>query len=249
MKVHQFLTSRRLPVGRPLLLVAGAAAVLLLAACSSDAEAQTADKGPSRSVTATATGTATGVPDQRSASVGISNEGSSAAAVLTESNVKTQALLDELKKAGIDAKDVATTSVDLGPRFDAKGKIIGYQANNMLRVTLRDLATAGAKLDTLVQSGGDNARVQGISLGFNDDDALLSEARADAVKRAKAQATEMAEAGDAKVGPVRTIADVATRSFGYAEGAARAMDDTSVPIAAGTQELTVQVKVVFEITS
>lgn len=244
MKIHP---PGQLKIGR---LTAIAVGLALLAGCGSGAGAQTNPSGPSRSVTATATGTATGVPDQLTASVGISNQGASAAAVLAENNVKTQALLDVLEVAGIDAKDVATTSVDLGPRYDNKGRINGYQANNMLRVTFKDLGTAGEQLDALVNSGGDSARVQGISLGFNDDDALLSEARVDAVKRAKVQASEMAEAAGAKLSRVRTIADVeVSGGFPYARGLAAEATDSSVPIATGSQELTVRVKVVYELRS
>lgn len=230
-------------------LAAGVAALLVLAGCGSQADADTERSGPSRSVTATATGGAVGVPDQLTADVGIANQGASAADVLAENNAKTQALLDELKLAGIDDKDVETTSVELGPRFDDEDKITGYQANNMLRVTLRDLETAGERLDALVKAGGDSARVQGISLGFAEDDELLSKARVDAVERAKAQATEMAEAAGAKLGKVRTITDVAG-SGGFDERlAAEVATDSAVPIAAGSQELTVQVKVVYELAS
>ena len=103
-----------------------AAAVLALGAlagCGTAASAETGSSTPSRSVAATATGSATGVPDQLVANVGINNQGSSASDVLSENNAKTQALLDDLKQAGIDDKDVATTSVDLSPRYDDNGNI------------------------------------------------------------------------------------------------------------------------------
>ena len=60
----------------------------------------------------------------------------------------------------------------------------------------------------------------------------------------------MAEAAGAELGSVRTITDVVGSSgpYPYAmESASRAMADTSMPIAAGSQDLTVQVKVVFEL--
>lgn len=229
-----------------------AAAVLALGAlagCGAAASAESPTAEPARSVTATATGTATGVPDQLVANVGINNQGSSAADVLSENNAKTQALLDDLKKAGIDDKDVATTSVDLSPRYDDNGNITGYQATNMVRVTLRDLKTAGQRLDSLVRIGGDNARVQGISLGFNEPDALLTKARIDAVKRARTQAEEMAKAAGAGLGQVRVITDViSSPALPYTDAYASAgAADSSVPIAAGSQDLTVQVKVVFQL--
>lgn len=231
--------------------VAAAITVLtasVLAGCGSKDTITVAAAKPSRSVSATATGTATGVPDQLVADVGISNEGSSAATVLAENNTKTQALLDALDGAGIDPEDVATTSVQLGPRYGDDGQITGYQATNMVRVTMRDLDTAGSQLDDLVEVGGDSARIQSVALGFNEDDALLTEARADAVSRARKQAEEMAEAAGAELGDVRTITDVdASTPSPLAYTGAEAASDSAVPISAGSQDLTVQVRVVYEL--
>lgn len=227
-----------------------AAAVLALGAlagCGTAASAESSPTAPSRSVAASATGTATGVPDQLVANVGINNRGSSAADVLSENNAKTRALLDDLKKAGIADEDVATTSVDLSPSYDDDGNIDGYQATNMVRVTLRDLKTAGRRLDSLVRIGGNNARIQGISLGFDDPDELLTKARIDAVKRARTQAEEMAKAAGAELGAVRTITDVVSSPVVPYTDAYAAADagGSSVPIAPGSQDLTVQVKVVY----
>jgi len=231
--------------------VAGVLAVVGLTGFGGTASAGTDVSGTARTVTATAEGSATGVPDQLTANVGISNDGVSAANVLAENNQKTAALIDRLKKAGIDAKDITTTSVNLGPRYDDSGDINGYRADNSLRITLHDLKTAGARLDDVVQVGGDSARVQSVSLGFNEDDALLSKARVDAVKRAQTQATEMAKAAGAQIGAVRTITDVVVNSsvpYEYKASASGAAD-SSVPVEPGSQDLTVQVRVVYELRS
>ena len=71
------------------------------------------------------------------------------------------------------------------------------------------------------------------------------------MKKALALQAEMAEAAGAEVGEVRTIADVVPQD-GYPEAyptSARASfdGDASVPIAAGSEELEVRVKVVFEL--
>lgn len=231
--------------------VAAVIAVASVAAFGGQASAGSEVSNTVRTVTATAEGSATGVPDQLTANVGISNDGTSAADVLAENNAKTKALIEKLKKAGIDAKDIATTSVNLGPRYDNEGDIDGYRADNSLRITLHDLSKAGERLDDVVRVGGDSARVQSISLGFNEDDALLSKARVDAVKRAHAQAAEMAKAAGAQLGAVRTITDVVVNSSVPYEYKASAADaaGSAVPIEAGSQDLSVQVRVVYELRS
>jgi len=202
-----------------------------------------------RTVSSTATGTANGVPDNLIANVGVHTTGDTAAAVLADNNTRTKALLEKLKAEGVADKDVRTTSVNLGPHYTNNGVIDGYSADNQLEVTFRDLASAGGKLDGLVQTAGDAAQIQSVRLGFNDDDALKSAARVDGVKRARAQAEEMAKAAGAELGAVRTITEVVAstptfmpEAYGAADAAA-----SSVPISAGSQDLTVEVRVTFDL--
>lgn len=229
------------------------AALLLLAGCSGSADAETKTTTPAkneRTVTVTATGTSKGVPDALLVNVSITTGGPSAAETLADNNARTQKVLDQLTITAVDDEDVATTAVDLGPTYDDDGAITGYAATNSLRITFRSLDSAGAKLDALVQGGDNHVRINGVQLGFTDDDELVSTARIDAVERAEAQAAEMAEAAGAKVGKVRTIADIEPKG-GYPDAYATssgAGSDASIPIAAGSEELEVQVKVVFELT-
>ena len=241
------------PSTRPLThrVALAVAALALLASCSKAADAETKPVSTKdRTVTVTATGTSKGVPDALLVAVSVTTGGPSAEETLADNNRRTQKVLDQLKITAVDDKDVATTSVDLGPTYDDDGNITGYAATNSLRITFRSLDSAGAKLDALVKGGDNHVRINGVQLGFTDDDELVSTARIDAVKRAKAQATEMAGAAGAKVGKVRTIADIVPEgAYPQALAAAgrSATADTSVPIAAGSEELEVQVKVVFEL--
>jgi len=201
-----------------------------------------------RTVTSSATGTATGVPDQLTATMGVHTTGPTATGVLHDSNTRTQAIIDALKGAGISADDIQTVQVNLGPNNDEGGHLNGYAADNQLSVTMRDLSKAGAQLDSITAAAGDSARISSVQLGFNHDDALKSSARADAVKRARAQAEEMAKAAGADVGNVRTITDVTSSTPVYGpEAASDAAGASAVPIAPGTQELSIQVRVVFDL--
>lgn len=228
------------------------AGIVGIAACSSgsSSDGDAGDAAPAstkRTVTAVATGTAEGVPDTITARVSVSTRGETAAGVLADTSTRMQQLLDQLAEAGIDPKDVQTTSVGLGPTYDRDGNITGYSADNSLQVTLRDLETAGTQLDAMVETVGDAGRIDGISLGFADDSELRSKARADAVVQARAHAEEMAAAAGAEVGDVRTIVEI-DATEGYPIALTAAADGGSVPIAAGSQEVTVKVEAVFSLT-
>ena len=240
-------------------------ALVLLAGCSKSAEAETSratkttkttktskasSSSTNRTVTVTATGSSKGVPDSMIVDVTITSGGASAADVLHDNNARTHKVLDQLKMTAVDDKDVSTQSLDIGPTYDKKGNITGYVAHNSLEITFRSLNSAGTKLDYLVAGGDNHVRVGGFRLGFQDDDELVSTARIDAVKRAKAQAEQMAKAAGTDLGEARTITEVNVQNFS-SRTALTAYDvgaqASSVPIAAGSQKLNVQVKVVFQL--
>ena len=67
--------------------------------------------------------------------------------------------------------------------------ITGYQATNTVSVRFRDIAKAGAILDALVAEGAN--QIDGPNLSIDKPEAALDEARADAVKRARARGAEL----------------------------------------------------------
>lgn len=203
-----------------------------------------------RTVTVTATGRAVGVPDTLTANLTAQSRGTSAGDVLSETNQRARTLLDVLATAGVDPRDVATTGAHLGPTWDRDGQPDGYSAESSLRVTLRDLDAAGGQLDAAVRAGGDGVRIDSIQLGFADDAALVSAARSDAVVQARRQAEELATAEGATVGEVLTITELGPAGIGvFPQARSLAMSaEQSMPIAAGSQELSVSVQATFSLS-
>lgn len=241
------------PVRSLLIVLTGLA--LLATACGSSAAARpartaatTEPSAADRKATVDATGKVRAVPDQLVARLAVQTAGPTAAGVLSDANLRARAVLDQLKRQGVDAKDVQTTQVSLGPTFDKKGNITGFAANNSIQVTLRKLSIAGRQLDAVVRTPGDAARLESVSLGFNNEDKLLTAARTDAVRRARAQAKEMVGVVNADLGAVQSITEARSDAPVFArQSASLAASDSAVPIAPGTQELTVTVHVVFGI--
>ena len=205
------------------------------------------------SLTAAGTGRATGAPDTMVVSLAIHTEAASAAATLDENNLRTQQVLDTARSQGVGDADLQTTSVNVYPRFNQFGtRVIGYTADNAFAVRYRDLDTAGGLLDGLVGVGGDHLRVLGLRLEIDDPTSILADARADAVARASDQAEQLARSAGIELGDIRTITEVrpaSSRELLDEQAFGRVALDvgTSVPIEGGSQELTVQVEVVYDI--
>ena len=61
-----------------------------------------------------------------------------------------------IKALGIDDKDITTSMVSLGPVYDYQSnaqKIIGYQLQNTVSITVRDLTKVSDVLDDSVAAG------------------------------------------------------------------------------------------------
>ena len=218
------------------------------------AQAAETDTETTPSIAAQGVGRATGVPDVITVEFSINTQGDSAQGTLTENSIRVQAVFDALKGQGVEDKDVQTRNVTVGPRFNDSDppRIVGYYADNIFTAKLRDLTKAGGQIDALVGAGADYLNVLGIGYSINDTTALLAEARADAVKRAAQQAQQMADAAGSKLGSVRTITEVPQQTgYGFEDGfalrSAAADSGVPVPLAPGSQELSVTVTVTYDI--
>ncbi len=204
-----------------------------------------------RSITVQATGLVSGTPDLMTINLGVQVQASSAATALEQSNVKAKALIDTLIGAGVAKVDVQTSNLSIWPQYDTNGqRIIGYRASNNVTAKLRDLAKAGTVIDAAAGAAGDAITINGISLSIDDTSALHAKARELAVQQAKRQADQLAAAAGVTAGKVISISEIAQeipRPYAAAVQAAGGAK-SSVPIEPGTQEIQLQVTVVYELS-
>lgn len=229
----------------PLALAIG---TLALTGCSSPAAVGPAAPAPP-SITAQGLGTVTGTPDTLRVTLGVQTQGPSAKAALDANNGKATALIDLLKGRGVAPADIQTSQLSINPTFNPNGRISGYEVTNMVTATVHDIAAAGGLIDAAGEAAGDAVRVQQLGFLIDDDSALRATARADAVRQAQAQATQMAEAAGVRLGPIRSITEVpgSGPSPMYQDPSAALDRAAAVPIQPGTQELRITVNVIYDI--
>jgi uncharacterized protein YggE len=187
------------------LFAAALAAALPVAAAAQTVPAPIVADGTVLDVTAT--GRTTRVPDLATIQAGVVTQGATAAAALSANAARMDKVLAALKGAGIAGRDIATSTVRLDPQYQSNDNqpptISGYQANNTVAVKFHDIARSGAILDALVQQGAN--QIDGPNLSLSQPDAALDEARADAVKRARARAELYAQAAGMTVARILSI--------------------------------------------
>jgi uncharacterized protein len=226
----------------PLLL-----ASILLAGCSSPPTPAPPPSNPP-GLTARGVGTVNSTPDRLTVVLGVQNRGRAARETLDANSRLATATIDALRAAGVADADLRTSQLSVSPTQDpTTGRVTGYEVNNLLTATLRDIGRAGSVIDAAGAAAGDAVRVQQLEFSVADDSAPRAQARADAVRKAQDQARQLAEAAGVTLGTVRSITEIPTDPGNPYERDARAAAQAAVPILPGTQELQVAVEIVYEI--
>lgn len=234
------------------LFVATAVALAAASAATAPLQAQTTQDRPrmsERSVTVSATGSTEAAPDMASVSSGVQTEAATAREAMSRNSEAMARLVDGLKKRGIDARDIQTTSVNIHPRYsnsrDGKPPVVtGYVASNSVRVIVRDLKAMGDLLDQMVTLGAN--QMGGISFEASKAETLKDEARKAAMANARRRAELYATAAGAVLGEVLTISEsIAMAGPRPMQMQTRAAMADSVPVEPGELRLDATVHVTW----
>ncbi len=205
-----------------------------------------------RTIVVTGVGEAARAPDMAYLNLGVEAEGATASEALRKNSAQMEATLKSLRDAGVDKKDIQTSNLSVGAKYDysregSPPRIIGYQATNTVSVKLRDLDKAGAVIDKAVGVGAN--RLDSISFGFAEPKPVMNDARKAAIADARERAELYADAAGVKLGPVMQISDSFTQGPGPLPVMARMEMDASnaVPIAPGESMVTANVTLIYAI--
>lgn len=200
-------------------------------------------------VTVTGEATVEATPDMATISLGVTTEGQTAAEAMTANSKALQAVIERLKAAGIEDRDLQTSNLSLNPNWvgydsGSTPKIAGYVASNMLNVRVRALDGLGSVLDASIADGANT--LNGISFELAAPRPAQDEARKAAVADARARAALLVEAAGGTLGKIVSI----TENSGYGSPMPMFKSDAAaapVPVASGQIGLSASVTVSFEI--
>ena len=224
------------------------AAGVLLAAAAIAGVAQphlgrTATASAGTSITVTGNGTVNATPNRASFDFGVTTQASGAAEALSRNAQEAQAIVDALKKAGVDSSDIQTTQVSLWPQTTSDGtRITGYQASNSVQVTA-GIGKSGELVDAAVGAGANN--VDGPNLDTADKSSLYDQALKQALGDAKGKAQAIADGAGLTLGGVARVREGGNAVPVPMFAEAKAATGTAVPIEAGTQQIQASVTVTY----
>jgi uncharacterized protein len=201
-------------------------------------------------LTVTGTGTVTGTPNQLVLSMGVQVNAPSVSSALTQANSAISKVMSSLERNGVAKANIQTSGLSIQPNYRGRGQTpVGYGVSEQLTATLVSLTKAGSQIQDAVTAGGNAVTVDGVSLNMTDTGGLLQRARARAVHDAQAKASQFATAMHEQLGPVISISDQTTLptpvyNAALAFGGVAAK---SVPVSAGSQQISVQITVTYSI--
>ena len=232
-----------------------ALALLLLSACApASATSQALANEAKRQISVNGVGQVYVAPDIAYINVGVRSQADTVSEALEQNKAQAQAIKETLVSAGIEEKDIQTSSFNVYPQseYDYQGTITGtfFVVENNVFVTVRELNSLGEVLDAVAKSGANN--IYGISFDLQDKTSAQSQARALAVESARSQAQELAELAGVELGEILSIStsySYPTPYYGYGMGVGGggAAVESAVPIAAGQMQISADVTIIFEI--
>lgn len=206
-------------------------------------------------ITISGEGKVTVIPDIATVELGAQTEKSTVTVAHKENTEKINKLIDSLKKLGIEKKDIQTVGYNVYPQYDwVEGKQIlrNYVVSQNVRVKIRDLEKIG---DVLALVGELNLnQVGGLSFTVDEPEVYRQQARIKALENAKEKAEALAQVAGVKLGKIISFSEesgeVPPSPYykGYeALGLGGGGTAPAPTVEAGSQEITVNVTVSYEI--
>jgi uncharacterized protein len=209
-------------------------------------------EGPKRPLVLSGYGEVKMAPDMAIVDLGTVSQALTAKAALDANTAKMSALIQVLKTAGIEDKDIQTSNFNVGPRYDnpisgQPPKITGYEVSNGVSVVVHKLDSLGAILDKAVGAGSN--QINGISFGLDNAHAAQDEARKAAVMDAMSKAKLLTDAAGVKLGALQSMSEqggMMPMAKMASMQVTRMADSAPVPVAQGQIDVTADVNMVWE---
>lgn len=201
-----------------------------------------------RTVTVNGFAKVSGKNDIAVTTIGYSNTDKDVATARANNVKVMDQVMAELKRMGIEEKDL-TTQYSVYPDYDyTTNKIRGYTVSNSVNVKIRDLS----KVETVLSLAGKyNAnQVSGLSFTIDDPENLKNEAREAALLDAKAKAKKLAGDLGVRLVAVVNYSEYSSPSADYTpyyEGDMGGAVEKASSVSSGSQDVGMNVTVTYEI--
>lgn len=210
-----------------------------------------------RTINVNGEGKVTVIPDIATFSFSVVSEGKDPNKITTDNNQKINSALDFIKGKGVEAKDIKTTSYSLSPKYEYDKVtrttfISGYTLTQTVQVKIRDFSKIGDIMGALPGMGIN--QIGTLSFDVDNQDNYLNQARQIAFDKAFVKAKSMASQNHVRIERVVTFSESQNNypiyfktAMDSSSGMGGAVPSSAPQIEPGSQEVTVDVYVTYEI--
>jgi uncharacterized protein YggE len=158
------------------------------------------------------------VPDRVVIEIGVEKQNPRAAIAKASADGAARKLIAAIREAGVEEKDIQTTSLSLRPQYDYRAgmKISYFVAEQFLTVTLRDINNLDSLLDAVIKAGAN--RIDSIQYETSDLRKYRDQARAEAVKAAREKAQALAQTLGQEIGKAYSIEEIPEQNYEWGGG-------------------------------
>lgn len=177
-------------------------------------------------------------PDIAEISFSVIKEDKDLTVAQTGVDTVVKATLLSLKNIGIEDKDIKTTYYNANPRYeygkviclqyrcdDGERALVGYEANQSITVTIRDLDNVGKVISSL--GSADVSNIYGPNFRVENEDDLKAKVREEAIAKAKAKAKVLAKSLDVRIVGIENFSEGYGGGIYYAKAEMGMAEDAS----------------------
>lgn len=191
----------------------------------------------------------TAVPDVAILNLGMSTKKNTVKSAQAEANSVIDGLIKTLKELGVKDTDIKTTNYSVYPDYDyssGSNRIVGYNVNVSLTVTVRDIDMVNNILDKATALGANS--VGGIQFTVAEDKLkeLNREARLIAIKEAKEKGDELAKLSGMTLGKIVNIQEGGNRTYPQPMMLKAGGGESSADIQPGSTDVTSSITLFYE---
>jgi uncharacterized protein len=220
------------------------------------ASSQAVPAGEAETIQIDVSGTVERLPDMAVVSLGVTGDAPVRDTALSVHYENLLRILSVIREAGVPAKDVEQRRPNIAPLYEytiedgyaVQGRQTGFRASTGIQLTLRDMAAAGATIQSVVRAGATYIQSISFELSSGHNAEAHSEARASAIKRAERLAWSAARATGASRLEFVSAAEPPNESDGEADLYVPPIPADTAPalkIEPGAMEVTERVRVTF----
>ena len=231
----------------------GVLALLVLSLFLLTATNQIKDDPTANTISFSGEGEVSTKPDIAKVEFAITTQATTSKTAQDANSPKSRAVVEFLKKQGVEEKDIKTVSYNVYPqysypRFDTP-QINGYEVTQKFEVKIRDLDKTNIILDGLVLAGANN--IANVSFTVDDPEKLKEEARSKAIKDAKKKADALENQLGIRLGKIVNFSEntggYPTPYYLETKGLGGGVDSDTPEIPIGENEIRVDITITYQI--